>query len=114
VASFGLLSPSHKADLLARASPTRPRCHQDGLVPQKALYPGEASFHLLACLGYAPLEIHLAPVVGNYLTDTEAQHRDPGGGRCDNRSLQPSLELPADPVHNRPGGEGTITSPATL
>ena len=81
---------------------------------QKSLEPRQTSFDLSARFGYPAREVHLASVVGHCLPDREPQHCDPGGRSCDHRSLQPSLELPPDPVHDGPGGERSVSPPATL
>lgn len=108
------LAPSYEVDLFARTSPARPARCQDRLVAEKTLDSRQTPFDLAACLGETTFEVHLASFVGHGLADREPQHGYPCGGDRDNRSLQPSLELPPNPVHHGPGGERSVPSPATL
>ena len=81
---------------------------------EKALDSRQPPFDLPACPGYTTFEVHLASVVGNCTGDREPQHGDPGGRGGDHRSLQPSLELPSDPVHHGSRGERAVPSPPAL
>jgi hypothetical protein len=108
------LTPRHEADLFTGPPPTRAYRDQDRLVAEKALNSRQPPFHLSACLGSTSFEIQLASVVGNRLTDREPQQGDPGGGGGDHRPLQPSFELPPDPVHHGSGSERAVPPPPTL
>ncbi len=81
---------------------------------EKALDPRQSPVHLPACLGYTSFEVQLSSVIGHRFADREPQKGDTGGGSGDHRTLQPSLELPADPVHNGSGCERTVPPPPTL
>jgi hypothetical protein len=109
-----LLTPSYEADLLARPSSARAHRGQDRLVTEEALDSRQTPFDLSACPGYATFEVHLASVIGHGTGDREPQHGDPGSRGGDHRSLQPSFELPSDPVHDGAGGERTVPSPPAL
>ena len=113
--------------LAASSSPqgTRRTCSPGPLPPvrsamrtaswtKKALDSRRAPFHLPARLGHASFQIQLTPVVGHSAGDCEAQQGDPGRRSRDHRSLQPTLELPPDPVHNGSGGEGPFPPPTAL
>ena len=81
---------------------------------EKALNPRQAPFDLPARPARPTFEVHLPPIVCYGTGDREPQHGDPGGGGGDHRSLQPSLELPSDPVHHGPRGKRAVPSPPTL
>ena len=108
------LTPSYETDLLARPSPARAHRSQDRLVTEEALDSRQTPFDLPACPGCTTFEVNLASVIGHCTGDREPQHGDPGGGGGDHRSLQPSFELPSDPVHDGAGGERTVPSPPAL
>ena len=110
----GFLTPRYETDLFAWPPPARAHGCQDGLVTEKALDSRQSPFHLSACAGCTTSEVHLASVVGHCTGDREPQHGDPGSGGGDHWSLQPSLELPPDPVHHGAGGERAVPSPTTL
>ncbi len=81
---------------------------------EKALDSRQTPFDLPACPGCTTLEVHLSSVIGYCPGDREPQHGDPGGRGGDHRSLQPSLELPPDPVHNGPCAKRAVPPPPAL
>ena len=81
---------------------------------EKALNSRQTPLDLPAGPGRPTFEVQLTPVVCYGTGDREPQHGDPGGGGGDHRSLQPSLELPSDPVHHGSRGKGVVPSPPTL
>jgi hypothetical protein len=111
---LGFLTPRYETDPFAWPPPARANSCQDRLMAEKALDSCQTPFDLPACLGYTAFEVHLMSVIGHCTGDREPQHGDPGGRGCDHRSLQPSLELPSDPVHHGAGGERPVPSPPAL
>jgi hypothetical protein len=81
---------------------------------EKALDSRQTPFDLPACPGYTPFEVHLASIVCHCTSDREPQHGDPGSRGVDHRSLEPSIELPSDPVHHGARAERAISSPPAL
>jgi hypothetical protein len=109
-----LLAPGYEADLFAWAPPACAYRGQDCLVAEKALDSCQAPFDLPTRFCYTTFEVQLPSVVGHCIADREPQHGDTGSRGCDHRPLQPSLELPPDPVHHGSGCERAVTSPVTL